>query len=278
MSLHDCNCGCFCLFVFGNFLRSYVDWFQLSSSLLFFLLLWFVVWYVWLKLLCFCSPEFQENGTATWRLWVSLLSELCHFVFCLLVKTRALGCLLNIHQWEGYTTAEPVKKMSPFADDLFLVNQPFGRFYWQPKWVVTRVPSGVSSFSGTSRGQGSSNCFLFVTSFSGLILLLPRIITWRRWRRRIWFICETCGLSWSLRIVIVKESCWEQVWVLALCGGSSAVACVWRDCFQWCQKCSDVSDASICFSVSPLPYAGVSVVLFICWKPRCRPSLYWFRL
>ena len=55
--------------------------------------------------------------------------------FCLLGKTRALGSLPSIHQWEGYMTAEPVK-MSPIVDDLFFVNQLFGEVLLAAKKVV----------------------------------------------------------------------------------------------------------------------------------------------
>ena len=53
-------------------------------------------------------------------------SELCHFVYCLLSKTRADSSLPNNHEWDMYMGAEPVKKMVAIPDDLFLINHPFG--------------------------------------------------------------------------------------------------------------------------------------------------------
>ena len=65
-------------------------------------------------------------------------SELCHFVYCLLSKTRAVGCLPSIHQWDAYMSVEPVKKMVAIPDDLFLVNHPFGEELSQAKMSGAR--------------------------------------------------------------------------------------------------------------------------------------------
>ena len=53
-------------------------------------------------------------------------AELCHLVYCLLSKTRAVSSLPNIHKWDMYMGVEPVKKMVAISDNLFLINHPFG--------------------------------------------------------------------------------------------------------------------------------------------------------
>ena len=67
-------------------------------------------------------------------------SELFHFVYCLLSKTRAVSSLPSIHQWDAYMSVEPVKKMATIPHGLFLVNRPFGEELLQAKM------SGVREF------------------------------------------------------------------------------------------------------------------------------------
>ena len=53
--------------------------------------------------------------------------ELCNFVYCLLLKTRAVGTLPGIHEWEKYMSAEAISSFPVVAPDAFLANDDFGK-------------------------------------------------------------------------------------------------------------------------------------------------------
>ena len=54
--------------------------------------------------------------------------ELCHFVYCLLMKTRDISSLPAIHDWEEYMDVEKVAEFLPAPIESFLENCDFGRF------------------------------------------------------------------------------------------------------------------------------------------------------
>ena len=54
-------------------------------------------------------------------------SELCHFVYSLLSKSRAVSSLPGIHEWEAYMDNSAVKEFPAISSELFLVNQDFGK-------------------------------------------------------------------------------------------------------------------------------------------------------
>lgn len=52
--------------------------------------------------------------------------ELCHFVYCILGKTRDLLCLPSIHDWEAYMEVELVNEFPAVSDDDYLANYELG--------------------------------------------------------------------------------------------------------------------------------------------------------
>ena len=53
--------------------------------------------------------------------------ELCHFVYCLLMKTRDISSLPAVHDWEEYMDVERVAEFLPAPIESFLENCDFGR-------------------------------------------------------------------------------------------------------------------------------------------------------
>ena len=80
---------------------------------------------------CGCHLNFKKLAQRRDDYWFHCCSELCHFVYCLLGMTRPWAVFH--HQGDEYLKAEPMKKMSPIADGLFLVSQAFGEVLSEAK-------------------------------------------------------------------------------------------------------------------------------------------------
>ena len=66
--------------------------------------------------------------------------ELCHFVYCILMKTRDISSLPPIHDWEEYMDVKKVAEFPTAPIESFLENCDFGRF------LSAGTTSGVLEF------------------------------------------------------------------------------------------------------------------------------------